>query len=97
MRLAFCISLKNRCRNEVDPEDSHQYIKHFLDKLIMSPYPMNNFEREEDKIILTLFPKMVRSLVAQKKSTDDWVLVVTDFGSTDANVQEMLEKVLQNF
>ena len=94
MRLAFCISLKNRCRNEVDPEDSHQYIKPFLDKLIMSPYPMNNFERNEDKIILTLFPKMVRSLIEQKKATDDWVLVVTDFGSTDVNVQEMLEKII---
>jgi len=92
MRLAFCVALKNRCCNEVDPEDSRQYIKPFLDRMIMSPYPLNNFERTENKIILRLFPNMVRSLVSQKKATDDWVLVVTDFGSTDANVQEMLEK-----
>jgi glycosyltransferase involved in cell wall biosynthesis len=34
---------------------------------------------------------MIRSLVSLKKETDDWVLVVVDYKSTDISVREMLD------
>ena len=95
MRLAFCVSLKNRSFVKVDPEDSLQYIKHFIDKITPTPpeYLQEPVEIDEkQKIVLHLFPKMIRSLLKQKRPEDDWILIVSDFGSTDVNVKEMLEK-----
>jgi glycosyltransferase involved in cell wall biosynthesis len=46
---------------------------------------------KEQQIVLPLLPNMIRSLVSLKAETDDWVLVVVDYKSTDVNIQEMLE------
>jgi len=92
MRLAFCITIKNRSFLTVDYEDSTPYLKHAEGKITPSPYPPNQILTHGDKLILTLFPKMIRSLVKLKKPEDDWVIVVTDFQSTDADVGQVLKE-----
>lgn len=90
-RLAFCITIKNRSFLKVDIEDSTPFLKHAQGNIKPSPYPHNNVQLDGDKLILTLFPKMIRSLVKLKKPEDDWVIVVTDFQSTDADVAQVLK------
>lgn len=90
MRLAFCITVKNRSRCKVDYEDSTPFLQHAAGKIEPSPYPTHTVELEDGKLVLPLLPKMLRSLVALKRPEDDWVIVVTDFQSTDANVAEVL-------
>jgi glycosyltransferase involved in cell wall biosynthesis len=94
MKLAFCIALKNRSSLEVEYEDSTPYLKHAEGKIVDSPYPLNDLKLKGDKIVLTLLPKMLESLLALKTPEDDWVVIITDFGSTDANVQQVLGDTL---
>ncbi len=94
MKLAFCIALKNRTYLEVEYEDSTPFLKHAEGKIVKSPYPMNDIKIKEDKIVLTLLPKMLESLVKQKKAEDDWVVVITDFQSTDADVHQVVSDTL---
>ena len=94
MKLAFCISLKNRCWNEVEYEDSTPFLKHAEGKIVDSPYPKPPLKTNGDKLVLHLFPRMLQSLVDIKKPEDDWVIVVTDFESTDHDVGRMMDEIL---
>ena len=94
MKLAFCISLKNRSRLEVEYEDSTPFLKHAEGKIVPSPYPPHPMKTKDDKIVLTLLPHMLTSLVKLKKPEDDWVVIVTDFGSTDVEVHRMMDEIL---
>ena len=98
MKLAFCIALKNRTYLEVDYEDSTPYLKHAQGKIVDSPYPKNELiiKNETNQIVLTLLPKMLQSLLKQKKADDDWVIIITDFQSTDANIQVMMTQTVGN-
>jgi hypothetical protein len=92
MRLAICVAIKNRSCVIVEKEDSLSFLQHVQDKLIDCPeFRMEPWYTKQGQIALPLMPKMVRSLVAQKEETDDWVLVVVDYKSTDVNLKEMLE------
>jgi glycosyltransferase involved in cell wall biosynthesis len=96
MKLAFCIALKNRSYLEVDYEDSTPYLKHAQGKIVESPYPKDELlvKNETNKIVLTLLPKMLKSLLKQKKPEDDWVIIITDFQSTDTNVHTLMNETL---
>lgn len=92
MKIAFCIALKNRSCVIVEKEDSLKYCSHVTDKIV--PYlhyttPM--IVTKDDRIGLLLFPNFLRSLVKHKQPSDDWVIVVTDYNSTDVVVKDMLE------
>jgi hypothetical protein len=92
MRLAICVAIKNRSCCIVDPEDSLSHLQHVKEKILDCP----QFAREPQtlsngQIILPLFPRMLKSLVAQKQPEDDWVLVVVDYMSTDADMKAMME------
>lgn len=92
MRLAICVAVKNRSCCIVDPEDSLQYLYHVADNLEdCKDYKVQQIETKTGQIVLPLFPRMLKSLMLQKKPEDDWVLVVVDYKSTDVNVREMLE------
>ncbi len=94
MKLAFCIALKNRTYLEVEYEDSTPFLKHAEGKIGQTSYPLNELKMNGDKIVLTLLPKMLSSLIALKKPEDDWVVVITDFQSTDADVHQVLTETL---
>lgn len=97
MRLAFCVAVKNRSCVIVDKEDSLSFLQHVADQLLECPeLQIEPWHTKEDQLILPLFPKMVRSLVANKKPEDDWVLVVVDYQSSDVNMKEMLEYEVGN-
>jgi len=92
MRLAFCIAIKNRSCVIVDQENSMSFLHHVENAIEdCSENRIDPWFTKEKKIALPLFPKMIRSLMAQKKEEDDWVLIVVDFQSTDVNLQEVLE------
>jgi hypothetical protein len=92
MRLAICVTIKNRSCVLVDPENSLQFLHHVNEKIEdCEALKIQPWMTKEGQIALPLFPKMVRSLMAQKKPDDDWVLVVVDYKSTDVNLKEMLE------
>lgn len=95
MRLAICVAIKNRSCVIVDPEDSLSFLKHVQDKILDCP----QFQKEplitnDGKIVLTLMPNMLRSLLSIKKPEDDWVIVIVDYKSTDVNMRDMLETEL---
>jgi glycosyltransferase involved in cell wall biosynthesis len=92
MRLAICVAIKNRSCVIVDEEDSLSYLHHVHDKLTDCPnQKINPIFTKDKKIALLLMPKMLRSLLSQKKEEDDWVLVVVDYKSTDIDMKAMLE------
>lgn len=92
MRVAFCVAVKNRSCVIVNKEDSLSFLQHVADQVLDCPeLEINPWLTKENQIILPLLPKMLRSLVANKKPEDDWVLVVVDYRSSDVNMQEMLE------
>jgi len=95
MRLAICIAIKNRSGVLVDPEDSLSFLNHVKEKIQDCP----EFKREpliasNKQILLPLLPMMLRSLVAQKKPEDDWVVVVVDYKSEDADMKLLMETEL---
>jgi glycosyltransferase involved in cell wall biosynthesis len=93
MRLAFCIAVKNRSCVIVDPEDSLQYLQHVSEKIEDSCLlQIEPLKTNDNKLILLLFPKMLRSFLRHKRPEDDWVLVVVDYNSSDVTIQEMLEQ-----
>lgn len=92
MRLAICIAIKNRSCVIVDPEDSLSFLKHVKENIEeCGHYTKQPLLTQNGKIILPLMPLMLRSLVSQKRKEDDWVLVVVDYKSDDANMEEMLK------
>ena len=92
MRLAFCISVKNRSCVIVDKEDSLSFLQHVAEHMIECPeFSIEPWKTKQDQIILPLLPRMIKSLLENKKPDDDWVLVVVDYKSSDVNVKEMLE------
>lgn len=94
MKLAFCIALKNRSNLEVEYEDSTPFLKHAEGKIVDSPYPAHPLRTKDDRIILNLLPHMLTSLVKIKKPEDDWIIIITDFGSTDCDVAKMMDEIL---
>lgn len=94
MRLAFCIPLKNRSCCVVDPEDSLQHLKHVKEKIQDCPEYKRHPLTQDGKIVLPLLPLMLRSLAALKKPEDDWVVIIVDYQSTDADVKAMMEAEL---
>jgi len=92
MRLAICVAVKNRSCILVDQENSLSFLHHVQDKIQECPeYKRDPWMSKEQQIVLPLLPTMIRSLVSLKKETDDWVLVVVDYKSTDISVREMLD------
>jgi glycosyltransferase involved in cell wall biosynthesis len=92
MKVAFCVAVKNRGCCIVEKEDSIQHMIHVLDKIEVCPeHRIQPMETKDGKVALPLLPRMVASLVKQKKEADDWVLVVVDYKSTDISVREVLE------
>lgn len=51
----------------------------------------------DDRNILTLFPKCLKSLLNIKKDSEEWEICVSDFGSTDVNVQNELAKIISSY
>ncbi len=91
MRLAICVAVKNRSCCIVDPEDSLLHLKH-VDTIEECPqFARPPWTTKNGQIILPLLPLMIRSLVAQKRPEDDWVLVIVDYKSTDVDMNEMME------
>lgn len=92
MRLAFCIAIKNRSCVIVEKEDSFSYLQHVADNIVdCSEFQIRPWITKEDKVVLPLMPRMLRSLAILKKPEDDWVVVVVDYGSTDIQMKEMLQ------
>jgi glycosyltransferase involved in cell wall biosynthesis len=92
MRLAICVAVKNRSCVFVNPEDSLQYLQHVAEKIQETPdQEIKPYFTKQDQIALLLLPKMLRSLMKQRKPEDDWVVVVVDYGSTDIDMKAMLE------
>ena len=92
MRLAFCVAVKNRSCVIVDKEDSLSFLQHVADQVLDCPeLKIEPWLTKENQIILPLLPKMLRSLMANKKPEDDWVLVVVDYKSSDVDLEEMLK------
>lgn len=92
MKLAFCVTVKNRSCVLVNKEDSLSFLQHVADQIMDCPeLRIDPWVTKEGQIILPLLPKMIRSLVANKQPDDDWVLIVVDYNSTDVNMKEMLE------
>jgi glycosyltransferase involved in cell wall biosynthesis len=93
MKLAICVTVKNRSCVIVDNEDSFSFLHNIEEKLQLSPQLQRNpLVTQDGKIVLLLLPKMLASLVKQKKPDDDWVLVVVDYNSTDVDIKAMLEE-----
>lgn len=93
MRTAFCVAVKNRSCCVVDPEDSLEHQKHVIHKIKdCLEYRHDPIITPDGKIVLLLLPVMIRSLLQQKKESDDWVLIVVDYKSTDVNMKDMMEK-----
>ena len=79
MRFAICIAVKNRSYVVVDKEDSYSFLQHVSDKIVDSPeLQIEPTYTNTGQIVLELLPKMLRSLVAQKKPEDDWVCIYLD-------------------
>lgn len=58
----------------------------------------NRMKMNIDKMnTLTLFPKCLKSLLNTKKDSEKWEICVSDFGSTDVNVQNELAKIISNY
>lgn len=92
MRLAICVTVKNRSCCVVDPEDSLQYLEHVKDQIVDCPgLRKEPWTTPSGQIVLPLLPTMLKSLVSLKKPEDDWVLVVVDFKSSDVDVKNMME------
>lgn len=92
MRLAICIAVKNRSCIFVDKEESLQFLHHVAEKIEdCSEYTVCPLETKQGQLALPLLPRMLSSLMRQKKVDDDWVLIVVDYQSTDVDIQEMLE------
>jgi glycosyltransferase involved in cell wall biosynthesis len=92
MRLAICVAVKNRSCVIVDEEDSLSFLHHVTEKIQDTPECETKIYRTtKHQIALLLLPKMLRSLMKQKKPEDDWVVVVVDYKSTDIDVKAMLE------
>jgi hypothetical protein len=94
MRIAICVSIKNRSRVVVSPEDTFSLLPNDLrSQVVSAPSSCSiNAEMEGEKYVLSLFPRLVRSLLGIKTSSDDWVLIVVDYQSTDINMGDFLEK-----
>jgi hypothetical protein len=92
MRLAICIAIKNRSCVLVDPEDSLSFLNHVKENIRPCPeFTKEPMTTPRGQIILPLLPMMLRSLVAQKRPEDDWVVIVVDYNSEDANMQLLME------
>ena len=92
MRLAICVTVKNRSCVIVDEEDSLSFLHHVKDKLQDTPQcEIKPYFTKQNQIALLLLPKMLRSLMKQKKQDDDWVVIVVDYKSTDIDMKAMLE------
>lgn len=91
MRLAICVAIKNRSCVIVDQEDSLSFLHHVSESIQECPQlSIQPWKTKQGQIALPLMPKMIRSLMAQKKKEDDWVLIVVDYKSSDVNMKEML-------
>lgn len=95
MRLAFCITVKNRSCVIVDNENSLSFLHHMENKLEASPQTIiKPLVTKDQKLVLLLLPNMLRSLVKHKRPEDDWVVVIVDYNSSDIDMKEMLEEEL---
>lgn len=97
MRVAFCVAVKNRSCCIVDPEDSLQHLQHVAEKLEeCQQWRKAPLETNDGKLVLLLLPRLLQSLVRMKKDTDDWVIIVVDYGSTDVDMKAMMEEECGN-
>lgn len=93
MRLAICVAVKNRSCVIVDKEDSLSFLHHVQDKIEASQESNGDTMVTTDgKLVLLLLPKMIRSLIQQKRKEDDWVLVIVDYNSTDVDMSAMMKE-----
>lgn len=95
MRLAICVAVKNRSCVIVDKEDSLSFLHHVDDKIQSSTeLQIHPIITKDDRYVLLLLPRLLSSLLKQKRADDDWVLIVVDYKSTDVDVEAMLEEEL---
>ena len=95
MRLALCITIKNRSCVIVEKENSLSFLHHVENKIEDCPeLKISQWLTKDDKIILPLMPRLLSSLLIHKKPEDDWVVVIVDYNSTDVDVKAMLEHEL---
>lgn len=95
MRLAICIAIKNRSCVIVEKEDSLSFLHHVADNLEDCPqFKMSPWMTKDEKIILPLMPRLLKSLILHKKPEDDWVVVVVDYSSNDVDMNQMLQEEL---
>jgi hypothetical protein len=96
MRLAICVTIKNRSRVVVAHEDTFSLLPVDLQMQVIAAPPSCRIpaDKEGEDYVLQLFPRLVKSLLATKKPTDDWVLVVVDYQSTDIQMRPFLEETI---
>lgn len=97
MTLGICISLKNRSNLIVQQEDSSVMYKHIRNQIIDVPtttVPSAPTVLPSGEIQLFLLPRMLASLEAIKKNDDNWHVIIVDYGSTDVDLNDLLEKTL---
>jgi hypothetical protein len=92
MRLAICIALKNRSYQIVKPDPPGTY-DHIRDRIQLTPADLIEPPEmdAEGNIIITPFPTLLRSLARIHRSSDQWTVIVVDYGSTDIDVKHLCE------
>lgn len=97
MNLAICVSLKNRSNLIVQQEDPNTY-KFIANKLQLSPSVVTPPSvLPNGDIQLCLLPRMLASLQTIRRPEDIWHVIIVDFGSTDANIEEICKTLLTPF
>lgn len=96
MNLAICIAVKNRSNLVVYQEDPIETYKHVAHKIQITPSD-SHFPptlNRDATITLNLLPKLLMSLVAIKKPSDTWTVIIVDYESTDVNVEVLASSIL---
>lgn len=91
MRLAICVSIKNRSCVITDVENSLDFVPNKENIVDCEEFKQTPYMTANGKHALFLMPNMLRSLVRQKRVDDDWCIIVVDYGSTDVDMKQMME------
>ena len=98
MNLAICVSLKNRSNLIVKQEDPIATYRHIVNKIEVSPSVVRPPRvLPNGDIELCLLPRMLTSLATIRLPEDKWHIIIVDFGSTDANIDELCRAILTPF
>jgi hypothetical protein len=92
MRLGICIAVKDRSYQVVqsDPPEAYDHIKKSIQLT-----PSDQLEPPEvssnGDITITPLPTLLKSLARIHQASDDWHVIITDFGSTDIDIHHLCE------